>query len=147
MKQIGKQQIIYISGFILFLCACNLNNINNNYYQRYLFTEPSGGPLQIGGQCFVLDASAYGDTQWGNAIYYYSSAIMYLLRNGATGVFMTSAKDDTGRPRNPIGVPNLDGKGFGPEVSSVKKDNCIFVNPKYVGPEKSGKKRRNDIAR
>ena len=53
----------------------------------------------------MFNAPAYGDTQWGNDICYHSSTIMCLSRNGVTDVFMNSAKDNTRRIRNLIGVP------------------------------------------
>lgn len=102
----------------------------------------------IKGQCFIIEPANYGVSQWGNSMYYYTSAIMYLLKQGASGVFSIGGEGTLGgkkQPKIPIGVPNLDGVFFGSNSTTTILDmsNCMRVMPQWVGDGKKRFKRRS----
>jgi len=132
-KQRSSFGFVLFCGIILYFCASNLSIINFNAFKRSL-EAADAEELEIEGKCFFINVQIRGDRSWGNAMYYYISAIMYLLRNGATCVFMPHGTMAlTNLLANPIGVPNLDGNVFGPMASSVEKSSCITIDPKYLG--------------
>jgi len=99
-------------------------------------TEGDINELKIKDECFIIDINIRGERQWGNSMYYYMSALTYLLQKGASAVFMPNGRVEPHNSLgNPIGVPNLDNNAYGPKANTVNKSDCEIVNPKYLGDD------------
>jgi len=87
----------------------------------------------VKGNCFIIEGTMMGVRQWGNGIYYYLSAIMYLLKKGATYVIVPTTKNKQGKIMNPIGAINLESIAYGPNATlDFDESKCALVNPREI---------------
>jgi len=140
---LNKPHVLRITFAVLSLCIAFYGYIHINPTRSLSDTsttkttetvEGTNEGLKIKDECFVIDINIRGERQWGNAMYYYMSAITYLLQKGASAVFMPNGRVNPNNSLgNPIGVPNLDNNVYGPKANTVKKSDCKIVDSRYLG--------------